>query len=165
MATVNVKRTFDDEKIKKILTDPELWERIAPKHVSINDFLPPMSDDFHYLEVLSGGDTAGLFILHPEGKNLKIHANILKKFRKTAARDSGIQAIQYFLGTDYENLVASIPEKFPDVYHYTKKFGFDDVLVNGKHEMILTRSKANELYEPSADQSEQDFLTSHERES
>ena len=63
-----------------------------------------------------------------------IHAHILKEHRKHAL-EAGTAIIGWFINevhSDFKKLVAEIPVTYPDVYHYTKKFGFQDEGINRK---------------------------------
>ena len=69
-----MERTKDAEKIRAILTH----EAILPNISSDNNpnFELPLTDEYHYLL-----DEGALFILHPDGEDWEIHANVIPEYR------------------------------------------------------------------------------------
>ncbi len=124
-------RTFDVNKINSVLKHPDIWPLIADEETDIESFDPPMVDN-HYLY------SAGIvYILHPDGDDFQIHANVTKESRQDAFK-AGQEALKYGFETiGADRIVAKIPIKYGNVYGFTLKHGFEDEgVVDGEH--ILT---------------------------
>jgi len=72
-------RTFDIAEINSVLKHPDIWPLIADDEDK-DSFQPPMGDN-HYLF-----EEGVLFILHPLGDDLQIHANVLPEHRDKAQK-------------------------------------------------------------------------------
>ena len=126
-----IERTTDIDKINSVLKHPDIWPRISDVSQSIDDFIPPMGDN-HYLY-----EDGVLFILHPDGDNLRIHANVLPESRGKA-KEAAAQALKYgFNALKAAKIVAKIPEQYGNVYGFAKKFMKDDGITNGEHNLSL----------------------------
>lgn len=123
--------TTDINKINSVLKHPDIWPMISDVSDDIDSWVPPMGDN-HYLY-----EEGVLFILHPEGDNLEIHANVLLGSRGKA-REAAAQALEYgFNVLKAGRIVANIPEKYGNVYGFAKKFMNDDGIINGNHRLSL----------------------------
>jgi len=123
-------RTFDAEAIMEILEHPSIWENISDPGQS---FTLPTTDEYHYL--LGNG---AVFILHPEGDDWEIHANVIPD-RRDVAYEMGQEAIRYgFEVLGAKRIVASIPTEYKNVYNFALKSGLVELsLTNGVHELAL----------------------------
>lgn len=114
-------------QVRDILEDPELFGRIAEDGVQWRTYLPPSSDS--YLGVYVNEELIGFWWLIQENSTtLDVHCNILKEHRY-----HGVEAARRFLKlvrdtfpTQIQKLICKIPVNYPEVYHFTKKFGFQD---------------------------------------
>lgn len=129
--TLKVRETIDEEEIKSILLDDEIYDRIT------DDFCPDKEDYVLYKQAkfIGGyvdGKIVGLVIHHDR----EIHMQVLKQFRREHKRDLLHQAIELI---DDDRIYAEIPALFPSVIEFAKQEGFkedkiikDCYLKNGK---------------------------------
>ena len=130
-----IKRTFNIDEINSVLKHPDIWPRISDKSQDIDDYIPPMGDN-HYLY-----EEGVLFILHPDGDNLRIHANVLPDSRGKA-KEAAERALNYGYNVlKAAKIVANIPEQNGNVYGFAKKFMNDDGVTNGEHNLSLRVEK------------------------
>ena len=126
-----ISRTHDVNKINSVLKHPDIWPLISEPGDDIDSFSPPMGEN-HYLY-----ETGVLFILHPEGDDLEIHANVLPDSRYKAM-GAAADALNYgFNVLKTDRIVANIPEKYGNVYGFAKKFMNDDGIIDGNHKLSL----------------------------
>ena len=126
-----IEPTTNIDKINSILKHPDIWPLISEPDDDIDLFTPPMGDN-HYLY-----EDGVLFILHPEGDDLEIHANVLPESRGKA-KAAAQEALNYgFNVLKTDRIVANIPEKYGNVYGFAKKFMNDDGVINGIHRLSL----------------------------
>ena len=128
--------TTDIDKINSVLKHPDIWPFISGD-ASIDDFEPPINDETHYLF-----DEGVLFILHPEGNDWKIHANITKDSRFKAV-EAANEALDYgFNKLSAGRIIATIPSEYGHVYGFALKMGMTDEGVTGDvHLLTLERQK------------------------
>lgn len=131
-------RTLDADLIKSILSDPELFSRIAddgitaPSEIQIN-----LVDNIF----LVNEKMTGIFIFHPFSSMCAwFHVNIQKHDRANSIPDAK-DAINWAFDHDMEKLICSIPECFPRAVTFVEKLGF-------KLEGVITKSikKNGNLY-------------------
>lgn len=124
-------RTFDMDQINSVLKHPDIWPNIADDE-DTESFTPPMGDNCYLFA------EGVLFILHPDGNDLEIHANIVPKYREHAY-EMGQEALNYgFNELNAERIVARIPTQYGSVYGFALKSGMNDEgLVNGDHFLTL----------------------------
>lgn len=124
---------INQDKVMEFLSDPELFERIAEDGILYSDYYPPK--EHIYLGIIEDENMIGFWWLHPENSTtMGIHCNIKKEYRQ-----HGVEAGWLFLGHVYNDFPASvqklnckIPVTYPDVYNFTKKFGFTDEGIDRK---------------------------------
>lgn len=127
-----IKRTHDIDEINSVLKHPDIWPCISGDDDDIDSFNPPIDDDHHYLFY-----DGVLFILHPQGEKLKIHANVVPEMR-FMAEGLAQEALEYaFNVLDAEEVIATIPVKYGNVYRFALKFMKDGGIVDGKHHLFL----------------------------
>ena len=131
-----IARTFDVDKINSVLKHPDIWPNIADDDIHIDEFTPPIDDDMHYL--FSDGI---LFILHPEGDALQIHANVLKSERGRAAEAAKAALVYGFIGLNADKIIAKIPEKYANVVKFAHMFMDLESVVGGVNNFVLEKSK------------------------
>jgi hypothetical protein len=131
-----LERTFDKDKINSVLKHEDIWPRIADKNQDINDFDPPMGDN-HYL--FSDGI---LFILHPQGDNWQIHANVIKD-KRGSAYQAAKESLRYgFEEIGASRIVCKIPVKYGSVYGFALKAGMVDLgIVDDFHILALEKEQ------------------------
>lgn len=145
--------TITQDKVMEILKDEELFNRIAEDGIRYSEYYPP--SDHTYLGIVKDDLVIGFWWLHIDnGSTINIHCNIIKEHRK-----HGIEAGWLFLDyvynefpEDIQKLNCKIPATYPDVYNFTKKFGFKDegldrksIMKNGalvdRHILGITREE------------------------
>lgn len=117
-----LRRTFDADEIRAILTDPDIYERITSddaKKVEI-----PLTRDFFYLIAEVSGNPIGLAILHPYEDGFEAHYQVLPQYRKSHAVQFAQKALEMFRGHKIYGLV---PEYYPNVIAFDKKIGFEHI--------------------------------------
>ena len=126
-----LKRTSDKHKIREILTHVSIYKNIGGQENE--GFEIPIDNDHHYLWM-----PGGLFILHPEGEDWKIHANVLPDYRAKAF-EAGQEAFEYaFKELGARKVIASIPIEYSNVYNFALKSGMKDSgLKGGEHYLTL----------------------------
>ena len=128
-----IARTFDDKKIRDILTHDSILPNISD--TEDKDFPIPLDDDYHYLYA-----EGMVFILHPNMDDWEIHANVLPECRDKAY-EAGQEAIAYgFNQLGASKLVAHIPQRYINVYQFALKSGFkEQSLIEDEHYLELER--------------------------
>ena len=110
-------RTTDTDEILRVLRTKGIWENIGGK----SDFEPPITEDYHYLMMVEGVKTAGLWILHPDKDGLRIHANMIPGFRGSVADDAAEAAFEYGFSIA-DTIYAEIPDEHPNVLAFAEKY-------------------------------------------
>lgn len=142
---ISIERTWNRELIRRILTNPEIWDSIAEDGEKVGLFEVDLEKNI-FLAVNFFDTCIGLYVLHAfNGCTLEIHANILPAYRKAHAKESGKKVLEWFkefAPEKYEKLTAQIPSLYPHVYHFTLNRGFND-------EGLLTKAyrKKGELHD------------------
>lgn len=127
-----ISRTQDIDKINSVLKHPDIWPCVADEDDDIDIFMPPIDEDHHYLFY-----DGVLFILHPEGDKLKIHANVVPEMR-FMAEGLAREALEYaFNELDAKEIIATIPVKYGNVYRFALKFMKDDGIIDDNHHLSL----------------------------
>ena len=119
------------EEVDEILRDPEIFARIAED--DSENYVTPFDEHQCYMMVMKDKEPIGVWNLYPvNSSTLNIHCNILKEHREHGDV-AAILILSWFL-TDcpkqYQKLNAEIPKIYPEVYYYTKKYGFQDEGIN-----------------------------------
>jgi hypothetical protein len=130
-----IEHTTNIEEINSVLKHDDIWSNIADETEDKEAFNPPL-DGYHYL--YSEGI---LFILHPVGDSLQIHANVLKNHR-TKAKAAAQEALTYgFNNLKADRIFAKIPVKYQNVYKFTSHFMQDDGVADGFYNLSLELDK------------------------
>ncbi len=115
--------------------DQELFERVAEDHMSREGFVLPTKKNEAYFMILDDDQPIGFWVIYPQnGTSLGIHCNIMKQHRKRGKK-AAKAVLQWFIDEcpdKYLKLNAEIPTCYPEVYHFTKGFGFVDEGINRK---------------------------------
>jgi len=143
MINIRLERSENAKEIESILKDPEIFARIAEDDIEPWEYETPIDGSQCYMMIYADDKPIGVWNLYPVGSStLNIHCNILKEHR-VHAMEAGRLIVHWFAYNapkQYVKLNAEIPIIYPDVYHFTKKFGFRDEGVNRQSIM-----KAGEL--------------------
>lgn len=133
---ISVERTYDKELIRKILTEPRIWDCIAEDGEHSGLFEVDLNKNI-FLALIHRRVCIGIYVLHAfNGCTLQIHANMRPEYRKLFATESGERILDWFRDNSpekYTKLMAYIPTLYPHVYHFTINRGFKD-------EGLLTKS-------------------------
>lgn len=133
MTTLRLERSESADEIDSILKDPEIFARISEDGIMPEEYSTPFDGNQCYMMIYVGDDPIGVWRLHPlNSTTLMIHCNILKDHREYAV-GAGRLIVEWFAKESpeqYKKLNAEIPVIYPDVYHFTKKFGFQDEGIN-----------------------------------
>jgi len=128
---IALKQAENVEEVDAILRDPELFSRIAED--GIEDYVTPFDGNQRYMMLMKGDLPIGVWNLYPINTvTLNIHCNILKEHREHG-KEAGRLILDWFVNkcpAQYQKLNAEIPFTYPEVYHFTKKFGFQDEGIN-----------------------------------
>ena len=119
---LTLRRTYDEEEIRAILSDPDIYERITSdenKEIQI-----PLTRDFFYLIGEVSGTPIGLAILHPYKDGFEAHYQVLPEYRKSHAVQFAQKGLEMFRGHRVYGLV---PEYYPNVIAFDKKIGFEHI--------------------------------------
>ena len=126
-----IEPTTNIEQINSVLKHDDIWSNIADETENKDTFNPPL-DGYHYL--YSEGI---LFILHPVGDSLQIHANVLKNHR-TKAKAAAQEALTYgFNNLKASRIFAKIPVQYQNVYKFSRLFLNDEGITGGNHILSL----------------------------
>ena len=120
-----ISETTDIDLIKSILSNPEIYDRIADdKAPSVEDFEPVPPSDFVYY--LTDDENIGLVFLHwKNGVALEGHVHVLKEHRDKAMTFSEKALKWIWKNTGALKIVVSIPSIYPDVVRFVEKNGFE----------------------------------------
>ena len=143
---------INQDTVKQILSDAELFNRVAEDGISYKDYYPEPNK--LYLGIFQENIIIGFWVVEPENAStLEIHCNVLEKYR-----ENSMVVGRYFLNymadsyNNVQKLNCKIPVTYPDVYNFTKKFGFKDegldrksIMKNGelvdRHVLGITREE------------------------
>lgn len=120
---MHVFETKDEEKIYRVLKDPEIYDRITDDGaVSVDEFTAPILNDVYYL---TDENNIGLVFYHwVNSVTLQGHIQILKEYRGQAM-EFGKGALKWaWDNTEAQKITIFIPELYRDVIGFVKKFGF-----------------------------------------
>ncbi len=124
---ITLERAKTVHQVEIILKDDEIFNRIAEDGHDVESYKIPFDGNQCYMLILLDEKPIGVWCLYPVNTStLNIHCNILKEFREHGM-EAGRLIVKWFAeNTQYYKLNAQIPMIYPDVYHFTKKFGFTD---------------------------------------
>lgn len=126
MDTLTPVRTMDYSVAHSITSIPEMFDTIAED--GADSFVPDVLNEYWVLMMTEENLVAGCYNVHQiSGPVYEIHALMLPEFRKKYAALSGKAIFEWCLANlKFEKLNATIPQKYKNVYHFTKGFGFKD---------------------------------------
>jgi RimJ/RimL family protein N-acetyltransferase len=118
--------TRDKDRIKRILSDPWLADRITEDQAGEIDI--PIDGSVVYLV---DEDDSGVFIIQQLGAiEAEIHINMTQEGRKVATEFATECLSLIWQQTGLKKLVAQIPECYPDVIRFAEKMGLKREGVN-----------------------------------
>ena len=118
-----VKETRSVLEIKKVLCRPDVYETINNDDCPPIDEYIPTSDAYYVGGYLN--DIFALMVYHYTDKGLKCHIHVLPEFRREYARQFTRMALKIGEAKN-ANIYTEIPECYPKVRNFAKKFGFKD---------------------------------------
>ena len=132
---IYLKKAESVEEVEPILKAPELFDRIAEDGISSDDYEIAFDGHQRYMMIMRDDMAIGVWNLYPVNSvTLNIHCNILEQYRDHG-KEAGRLILKWFVNEcpkQYQKLNAEIPVIYPEVYHFTKNFGFVDEGVNRK---------------------------------
>ena len=119
-------RTLDYGVAYAITSIPEIFETIAEDGVT--DYVPDVLNEFWVLMMTDKDLIAGCYNIHHLSTGVyEIHAFMIPEFRREYSLLSGRAIFEWAVEhVDFVKLNATIPQKYKNVYHFTKGFGFKD---------------------------------------
>ena len=119
-------RTLDYGVAYGITSIPELFDCISED--TVDDYYPNVVDEYWVLMITESDLIAGCYRLNQvNARTYEIHAFIIPEFRNAYSKLSGRAILKWCLeNLDMDKLVANIPAKYKQVYHFTKSQGFKD---------------------------------------
>jgi hypothetical protein len=119
---VIVKETKDIDLIKKILLEPEIYDRISDDLCPpVDKFEPPLN--VVYLAGFVDAEIIGLMIYDYVNEQLKCHLQVLKKYRAYANQFARMA----FGEVKNASIIAEIPTCYPEVIRFAQELGFNQV--------------------------------------
>ena len=120
------------EQVKMILADEELFSRVAEDGVSFEDYIPPAGR--LYLGIWVDHTLIGFWTVYGDNSvSFNIHCHVLEGYRNYSVEVGTVFLDYMFSKYDkIQKLNAKIPEMYPDVCTYIKKFGFKQEGVDRK---------------------------------
>jgi hypothetical protein len=130
-----VKETFDADEIRRVMCDPEIFERISSDGtVNAEDWYPTINENDRWLAAYVNGELAGVLNTHPSNPVCwEGHIQILKPYRRYAHPLFTLALDWAWQNTQAEKIVVQIPAIHLDVIEFVQAHGF---LVEG----VNTRS-------------------------
>jgi hypothetical protein len=132
-----LKETTDLNEIKAVLCNPAIYDTITDDNSPlIEDFEPPINDNYLYVGGYIKGEIAALMVYHKYLDGNKCHVQVLPEYRKEYAINFGEQSL-LFKGT--LPLYAEIPDLYKNVLAFALLNSFkvksvkeNDYIKNGK---------------------------------
>jgi len=122
-----IERSQDYEKIRAVLTHPEIWEVISGDNDDIDGFTFDAGEDIHIIGY-NENNVIGLVNLHYRDKfGWQVHIQVLPEYREKYAEEFGRKVLSYiWKNTRINKLRALIPEIYPNVKKFSELLGFSD---------------------------------------
>lgn len=120
-----IERSYDYPLIKKIMTEPQIWQEICGIHGDRIEEFNPSVDDYVYLIGYDKLNIIGLFIIHESEYGYQCHVQVIPERRKQYAAEFGEKVIQWtWDNTDINKLTALIPSNLTNVISFAELQGF-----------------------------------------
>jgi hypothetical protein len=132
MSFIRLDPTDDRELAARVITDPEMWERVSEDGQEREEFnSEDIPEDWIILAVRTPHGTAGVYLIHEAEAGIwQMHANILEPFRSRYAAESGAQVMVWIdqnLPESAEMAMVIVPVIYPDVMGFVQRYGFRDM--------------------------------------
>ncbi len=128
---IELREIIDDNLIMSVLKAPCIFDRVSSDDQTKENFVFFRKPEYLFLGIYKKNKLLGMFFFHPVGnETVQIHIQIFEKYRKKHAFNAGNAAMNWFLESEYNKMMAEIPEQYIDVYKYTRKFGFQACGIN-----------------------------------
>jgi len=127
-----LKETTSIDDIKAVLCNPAIYDTITDDNCPlIEDFEPPINDDYLYVGGYVKGEIVALMVYHKYLDGNKCHVQVLPGARKEHAINFGEQSL-LFKGT--LPLYAEIPDLYKNVLDFAKLNNFEVIeRINNGH--------------------------------
>lgn len=147
------------DALRQFLCLPDIWENIAGKNVSQDNFYPQNTHECLWLLVIDNDETIGVIFLHHDNSfTLKMHPYMLKS-HKMLAKKMMKKFYEWFDETMPEQiikLIVSIPTSRKPLINFAKNVGFemegnnrqsyiDDGIIYDQINMGIARKKMTEV--------------------
>lgn len=120
----------DHDRIKRILYDDEMWARISEDGQKKE--LDTEIEGFDWYGLIKNGDLTGLLLIHPVLRHTAhCHIHILQQYRDLSY-EVGCEIMNMLSKLKWRKYVTQIPVIYQDVYHFVKKFNWQDEGTNRK---------------------------------
>ena len=111
-----VRPTKDRKEIESVLCRSEIYDTITDdESPNIEDFNPPINDDYLYIGGYVNSKIIGLMVYHKYLDGNKCHVQVLPEFRKEYARKFGEQVLEF---RGHSPLYAEIPDLYKNVLDF-----------------------------------------------
>ena len=128
---IYLQRAVTAEEVEAVLKNPEIFARIAEDGHDSSDYKVSMDNCF--MLIMDNEDVIGVWCLYPVNRTtMNIHCNVLEQHREHG-KEAGRLILDWFVNESpeqYQKLNAEIPIIYPEVYNFTKGFGFHDEGIN-----------------------------------
>ncbi len=133
-----LKECFNVDDIKEVLCHPEIYDTISSDECpKLEDFEPPMTDEYSYIVGYVKGEPIGVMIYHKYRNGLECHVQVLPKYRKEYAKQFGEQVLNF---RGHSPLYAEIPDLYKNVLEFAKSNGF--MVIDEKKDDYIKRGKS-----------------------
>ena len=121
----NYKVLTNEDEIKKVLFNPEIWNRISEDE-QCQDEIEVLNDNNQWAGLYFNHVLFGVGLVHRHNQTTgTCHIHILKEHRDEHAGAGGMLSIQAALNeTEYDKFRTEVPEIYKDVQYFLKKLGF-----------------------------------------
>ena len=118
LMSFDVRETADIEEVKKIVFDPEIYERISVEGID-NPDLP--TDNVIYIGGYLDGEIIALMVYYIRENYTTCHVHVLRAHRAMFAVKFGRESLKL---RPCDTLFTNIPPFFPEVIKFAEHFGF-----------------------------------------
>ncbi len=126
------RETTDIDDIRAVLCNPAIYDCISSdSSPSVEEFIPPISDDYLYVGGYVEGKIIALMVYHTFRDGTKIHIQVIPEYRDAYGIEFGRKALLF---KQKATLYAVIPDTYKNVLNYAESFGFK----------VIERSKSDE---------------------
>ena len=122
MSEIIIQEFRDDDYITSIITNDLIWPWVSDDSIVKSDYCP--SDEMTYLEIITDGDRAGFFVIHPFGAfSTMIHTVIDPNYWGASVGYAKAVVNYIFAAMTTENILTMIPEDNTKAIRLAEKTG------------------------------------------